>query len=260
MADPRIRTAHLLALLQLRVPLQTIVKTPNTIWVHSGYPLVAIRRSGDGWLVIVLGNELTLDEWSELDREQAEKRATQRRFRTVAEAEALVDELWPEDFEVYQRDAAARGRAGLQLLVEDLTGDEAAELGRVRAAMHDAMRDASPEAPPIEPGWYMVLSTEVGVVQTWGPRVAGPRDLSWVVPAIRQWAGLRRDDLAALRGLASGTAFARDSKAGAAWLARSHRCEGLVTLSGHGMTITVTLTDDGRAILALADALEGEER
>ena len=113
------------------------------------------------------------------------------------------------------------------------------------------------EPLPIEPGWYLVLSTDVGEVETWGPRLAGVHRLDRVLLALQMAGLLAGDDEPALAQLAAQGSITYPGAASGPWGARAARLEGLVEIerTGRGLTVTVRITELGRLTLAVAAAL-----
>jgi hypothetical protein len=90
---------------------------------------------------------------------------------------------------------------------------------------------------PVEPGCYIVRSLDVGDVEEWGPRLAGPqRRPGELVDLLFAW----RDAGAKLPELR--------------WI------QGGQAVTGGGLVTRIEPTDKGRAVLALADALERGRR
>lgn len=103
-----------------------------------------------------------------------------------------------------------------------------------------------------EPGVYLVRSVAVGVVEEWGPRLAGDHSIDEVLDAVVAAAKLSKIDEQALALVARRRALPKASAA--EWRERAKRCPGLLDVQG-GLTVVCELTKRGHLVLAVAAAL-----
>lgn len=106
---------------------------------------------------------------------------------------------------------------------------------------------------PIEPGWYLARSRDVGEVDEWGPRLAAEHhSIDELLDALADGARLDKVDEQALalvqrKGLLS-------TRSVSEWHERARRCRGLLEVHG-GLTVTVELTKRGHLALAVVAAV-----